>query len=78
MDVETSEQRNQSYPIAKKNNTLLRHESLCRDEDGAIEIWRLKMEFESGFLNYVYWSIRSWIDHLRRGGWAKEKISVLY
>ena len=30
------------------------------------------MEFVSGFLNSVYWSSRTWIDHLQRGGGQKK------
>ena len=73
MDAEPRGQRHQSYPNAKRMNTLLRHEPLPRDEDGAIAFWRLKMEFVSGFPNSVYWSIRTWIDHLQRGGGQKKR-----
>ena len=53
---------------------LLRHGTLSRDEDGAIEYWRLKMEFKSAFPYYVYWSIRLRIDHLQKGGGQKKII----
>ena len=32
----------QAYPVATRLNTLLRHGDLPREEDGAIEFWRLK------------------------------------
>ena len=35
----------QAYPVAKRLNTLLRHGDLPREEDGAIEFWRLKIIF---------------------------------
>ena len=73
IDVEPREQRNQSYPVAKIMNTLLRHKPLPREKDGAIEFWRFKMEFVSGFSNSVYWSRRTWIDHLRGGGGQKKR-----
>ena len=44
-DVEPGTQSNQAYPVTKRINTLLRHGALPREEDGAIEFWRLKMIF---------------------------------
>ena len=41
-DIEPGTQSNQAYPVAKRLNTLLRHGQLLREEDGAIEFWRLK------------------------------------
>ena len=38
----------QSFPIKKKMIALLRHGTLRRDEDGAMEFWKLKEEFKSG------------------------------
>ena len=72
IDVEPKEQHDKSYPIAKRMNTLLRHEPRPRDEDGAIEFRRLKLQFDSRFPNSVYGSIRSWINHLGRGGGHKK------
>ena len=72
IDVEPGEQHARSYPIAKKMNTLLRHEPIPRDEDGAIEFRRLKLEFKSHFPNSIHWSIRSWKSHLERGGGHKK------
>ena len=31
-----------AYPVSKRLSTLLRHGDLPREEDGAIEFWRLK------------------------------------
>ena len=71
IDVGPGEQNAKSYPIAKRMKTLLRPEPLPRDEDGAIDFGRLKMQFESGFPKYVHWSVRSWISHFQRGGEKK-------
>ena len=62
-----------SFPISKRMITLLRHGTLPRNEDGAIEFWRLKMEFKSDFPNSVNWSIRMRIDHLQAGGGQKKR-----
>ena len=40
--VEPGAQFDQAYPVAKRLNTLVRHGQLPREEDGAIEFWRLK------------------------------------
>ena len=40
-DIEPGTQSNLAYPVAKRLNTL-RHGQLPREEDGAIEFWRLK------------------------------------
>ena len=40
-DIEPGALFDQAYPVAKKN-TLLRHGHLPREEDGAIEFWRIK------------------------------------
>ena len=71
IDVGPGEEHASSYPIAKRMKTLLRPEPLPRDEDGAIDFGRLKMQFELGFPNSVNWSVRSWISHLQRGGEKK-------
>ena len=62
-----------AFPISKRMITLLRHGTLPRNEDGAIEFWRLKKEFKSDFPNSVYWSIRMWIAHLLTGGGQKKR-----
>ena len=74
IDVESERQHARSYPIAKKMNTLLRHGHLPRKEDGAIEFMRLKPEFGSDFPHSVHWSIRTWKDHLARGGGPKTRV----
>ena len=42
IDIEPGAQSDQAYPVARRKNTLLRHGELPREEDGAIEFWRLK------------------------------------
>ena len=41
-DVEPGKQSLSDYPVSKKLIHLLRHGSLLRDNDGAIEFWRVK------------------------------------
>ena len=41
-DVEPGEYSISAYEVSKKLIRLLRHGSLPRDDDGAIEFWRIK------------------------------------
>ena len=41
-DIEPGTQSNLAFPVAERLNTLLRHGQLPREEDGALEFWRLK------------------------------------
>ena len=49
IDIEPGAQFDQAYSVAKRLNTLLRHGELPREEDGAIEFWRLKRLSSEGF-----------------------------
>ena len=41
-DIEPEDYSPVAYPVSKQLSTLLRHGDLPREEDGAIEFWRLK------------------------------------
>ena len=41
-DIEPENYSSIAYPVSKQLSTLLRHDDLPREEDGAIEFWRLK------------------------------------
>ena len=45
----------EAYPVAKRINTL-RQGELPREEDGAIEFWRLKDDLQNKFEYSRYWS----------------------
>ena len=49
IDIEPGAPSDQAYPVAKRKNTLLRHGELPREEDGAIEFWRLKDDLRNKF-----------------------------
>ena len=40
-DIEPETYSSIAYPVSKQLSTLLRHGQLLREEDGAIEFWRL-------------------------------------
>ena len=47
IDIEPGVQFDQAYSVAKRINTLLQHGELPREEDGAIEFWRLKDDLQN-------------------------------
>ena len=52
----------------KRLNTLLRHGQLPREEDGAIEFWRLKDHLRNEFEHSQYWSDEMWKGTMAKGG----------
>ena len=78
IDIEPGAQYDQAYPVAKGLNTLLRHGQLPREEDGAIEFWRLKDHLQNKFEHSHHWSDDMWKSTMARGGGNKKKISILY
>ena len=52
----------------KRLNTLLRHGQLPREEDGAIEFWRLKDHLRNEFEHSQYWSDEMWKSTMAKGG----------
>ena len=49
-DLEPEKYSSIAYPVSKKLINLLRHSSLPRDNDGAIEFWRMKDHVQTHFL----------------------------
>ena len=73
IDIEPGAQFDQAYPVAKRINTLLRHGQLPREEDGAIEFWRLKDGLRNEFENSQYWSDEMWKSKMQGGGGNKKR-----
>ena len=74
---EHTQKDTRSFPVSKRMIALLRHGSFPRDEDGAIKIWRSKMEFRSVIPSSENWSIRLWIDHLQKEGDVRRNFSIV-
>ena len=72
IDIEPATQIDQAYPVAKRLNTLLRHRELPREEDGAIEFWRLKDRLRYEFENSRHWSGDVWKSRMAGGGGNKK------
>ena len=53
--------------MAERLNTLLRHGELPREEDGAIEFWRLKDDLRNKFEYSQYWSDDVWKSKMAGG-----------
>ena len=63
----------QSFTISKKMIALLRHGTLLREQDGAVEFWRLMAKCTSSFPQSPHWSVQLWLNHLEIGGGHKKR-----
>ena len=71
-DVEPGTYSHIAYPVSKRLSTLLRHGDLPREEDGAIEFWRLKDCLRYEFENSRHWSDEMWKSKMAGGGGNKK------
>ena len=72
-DVEPGEYSISDYEVSKKLIHLLRHGSLPRENDGAIEFWRIKDNLQIHFLYCHHWSDDKWKKSMARGGGNKKR-----
>ena len=78
-DVEPGEYSISDYAVSKKLIHLLRHGRIQREDDGAIEFWRIKDDLQKYFLHCHHWSDDKWKKSMAGGGGGnKKKIPVLY
>ena len=74
IDVEPAEPSLSAYEVLKKVIHLLRHSQIVqREEDGAVQFWRIKNYLQSQFPQIPYWSDDSWKACLAAGGGAKRR-----
>ena len=59
-DVEPGKYSLSDFPVSKKLIYLLRHGGLPRDNDGAIEFWRIKDYLQDHFVFCHHWSDEKW------------------
>ena len=71
-DIEPQEYSLSDYSVSKKLINLLRHGSLPRDDDGAIEFWRIKDNLQTYLLYCHYWSDDKWKSSMAGGGGNKK------
>ena len=72
-DVEPGEYSISDYEVSKKLIRLLRHGSLPRENDGAIEFWRIKDNLQKHFLYCHHWSDDKWKKRMAGGGGNKKR-----
>ena len=77
-DIEPQEYSLSDYSVSKKLINLLRHDSLPREDDGAIEFWRIKDYLRNHFVYSQHWSDEKWKSTMARGGRNKKIFKFLY
>ena len=75
--VEPGEYSISDYEVSKELIRLLRHGSLPRDDDGAIEFWKIKDNLQKHFLYCHHWSDEKWKKSMARGGGNKKRYQYL-
>ena len=74
IDIEPSQQNLASYDLSKKVVNLLRHnQTVQREEDGAIEFYRITFYLRSHSSQVQHWSDDRWKACLAAGGGSKRR-----
>ena len=74
IDIEPSKQDLESYNLSKKVVNLLRHnQKLHREEDGAVQFYKIKFHLRDHHLQIQNWSDDRWIACLAAGGGPKRR-----
>ena len=74
IDIEPGESSLSAYEISKKVVNLLRHsQTVQREDDEAVQFWRIKFFLRNQFPQNQYWSDHRWKVCLAAGGGAKRR-----
>ena len=74
IDIEPSKQDLESFNLSKKVINLLRHnQKLHREEDGAIQFYKIKFHLRDHHLPIQNWSDDRWIACVAAGGGSKRR-----
>ena len=74
IDIEPSEPSLAAYEVSKKVISLLRHnQTVQREDDGAVQFWRIKNYLQNPFPQVLYWSDDRWEAFLAAGGGSKRR-----
>ena len=74
IDVEPEEFSLSAYEISKKVIHLLRHcQTVQREDDGAVQFWRIKNLLQNQFPQVPFWSDDRWKACLAAGGGVKRR-----
>ena len=72
-DVEPGNYSLSDFAVSKKLIHLLRHARIQREDDGAIEYWRIKDDLQKYFLHCHHWSDDKWKKTMAGGGGNKKR-----
>ena len=72
-DIEPETYSPVASPVLKQLSTLLRHCHLPREDDGAIEFWRLKEYLRNDLVQSQHWSDEIWKSTMAGGGGHKKR-----
>ena len=74
IDIEPSAPSLTAYEVSKKVISLLRHNQIVqREEDGAIQFWRIKFHLRNQSSQVQHWSDERWKSCLAAGGGSKRR-----
>ena len=74
INIEPGNSSLSAFEISKKVIHLLRHsQTVQREEDGAVQFWRIKNYLQNQFLQTTYWSDDRWKVCLAAGGGEKRR-----
>ena len=73
-DIEPGNYSLSAYEVSKKVIHLLRHsQKVQREDDGAVQFWRIKEHLQNQFPQIPYWSDNRWKACLAAGVGAKRR-----
>ena len=79
IEIELGDSSLSAYEISKKVINLLRHsQTVQREDDGAVQFWKIKNYLRNQFPQVQHWSDDRWILCLAAGRRTKNEISVLH
>ena len=74
IDIEPGDSSLSAYEISKKVINLLRHsQTVQREDDGAVQFWKIKNYLRNQFPQVQHWSDDRWIFCWAAGGGAKRR-----
>ena len=73
-DIEPQDYSSIDYPVSKQLSTLPDHGHLPREDDGAIEFWRIKEYLRDHFDQSQHWSDEKWKSTMTKGGGNKKRL----
>ena len=77
IDIEPAESLLSAYEVSKKVINLLRHcQTIQREDDGAVQFWRIKSVLQNQFPQNQYWSDDRWKYAWQHEEDQKENIST--